>query len=151
MDPSKVTLTKEDIRERLGLLQSVIEGRQARVRDALDAVTNAVLEGTLESARSLAKGLHEEETALDRVVQQRTRLEAALVTAADDPGETSGLEGHVMGHLEDPKKGCLERQGESHTMLWTQPGPDQRDREVTRGQQGLRQQLLRHQKEVRDR
>ena len=117
MDPSKVILTKEDIRERLGLLQRVIEGRQARVRDALDAVTNAVLEGTLESARSLAKGLHDEETALDRVVQQRTRLEAALVTAADDPGETSGLEGHVMGHIEDQEGMPRAAGGEPHDAL----------------------------------
>ena len=48
MDPSKVTLTEEDIRKRVGLFQGVIEGRRARIRGTFDALTNAAMEGSLE-------------------------------------------------------------------------------------------------------
>jgi len=71
----------------------------------------------MESARSLAESLHEEETALDRVSKQKIRLQASLRTASGDPGETSGLEGPRMGHIEDPAETPRAAGGEPHDAL----------------------------------
>ena len=133
MDPSKGTLTKEDIRRRLELCKKVLEERLEEMQDMRDAIYAAALDGKQWLVMILTKSLQAEEKAMGSRLEQMEQLEAALVTASDEPGETSKLRGRMMGHLEDQEGMPRAAGGEPHDAL-DQPRPGQRDREVIWGQ-----------------
>ena len=117
MDPSKITLTKEDIRRKLELLQELEVESREQIRLIKDAIRAASMDGVRESVVILKMRLGDEQLHWNNLMEDMVKLQASMVTASDYPGETSELGGHMRGHIEDRSEMPRVAGGEPYKAL----------------------------------